>query len=269
MQYGETGTPNYTEAFAYFNDSASRFGDSDAQHYLALMYSIGLGVPQDAAMAVLYEYFSSLGGPEVTVSVDGDDADLTDTTGIPARMAMGYRHLMGYNVPKSCEAAVAYYQPVAEHVVHELETDGVGTIIEKARLTDEHARTGGSSLGGHGAADDDEDVIQYYQQSADNGDVGAQLALGQLSLYGARGVEQNPERAARYFRAAAAQGNTEAMSALGQMHVQGLGVEQENDTALEYFKRAAEKGNSNAQNGLGFMYLHGQGVKQDQKEALK
>src|SRR6185295_18797703 len=97
-----------------------------------------------------------------------------------------------YNVPKSCDAAVSYYQPVAEHVVHELESDGVGTIIEKARLSDEASRVSG-------ATQDDDDVIQFYQASAENGDVGAQVALGQLSLYGARGVEQNPERAARYF----------------------------------------------------------------------
>jgi hypothetical protein len=34
-----------------------------------------------------------------------------------ARMALGYRHMHGLGVPKSCQAAVLYYQPVAEQVV--------------------------------------------------------------------------------------------------------------------------------------------------------
>ena len=34
-----------------------------------------------------------------------------------ARMALGYRHMHGLGVPKSCQAALLYYQPVAEHVV--------------------------------------------------------------------------------------------------------------------------------------------------------
>ena len=34
-----------------------------------------------------------------------------------ARMALGYRHMQGLGVPRSCQAAVLYYQPVAEEVV--------------------------------------------------------------------------------------------------------------------------------------------------------
>ena len=32
-------------------------------------------------------------------------------------MALGYRHMHGLRVPKSCQAAVLYYNPVAEQVV--------------------------------------------------------------------------------------------------------------------------------------------------------
>ncbi len=34
-----------------------------------------------------------------------------------AQLALGYRHMMGLGVPRSCAAAVLYYQPVAEQVV--------------------------------------------------------------------------------------------------------------------------------------------------------
>ena len=34
-----------------------------------------------------------------------------------SRMALGYRHMQGLGVPRSCPTAVLYYQPVAEQVV--------------------------------------------------------------------------------------------------------------------------------------------------------
>ena len=34
-----------------------------------------------------------------------------------ARVALGYRHMHGLGVPRSCQTAVLYYQPVAEQVV--------------------------------------------------------------------------------------------------------------------------------------------------------
>jgi SEL1 protein len=39
----------------------------------------------------------------------------------------------------------------------------------------------------------DDDLIQYYQLQAKNGDVQAQVGLGQLYLQGGRGVEVNHE----------------------------------------------------------------------------
>lgn len=243
--YGDGGFPaNITEATAFFNESASQ-GDPTAQHHLAIMNWLGLNAAGqvDEAAAMLYDYFSAMGGNPL------------------AKMSLGYRHLMGLSAPKSCEAAVAYYQPVSEEVVAQSMLSPINVVIEKARLADERSRSV--------PPEEDEDVIQYYQHSAENGDVAAQVALGQLHFYGARGFEQNPERAARYFRAAAAQGDTSAMSSLGQMHVQGLGVPQNNETAFKYLSEAAEKHNAGAQNGLGYLYLHGQGTKQDYKLAMK
>ena len=39
-----------------------------------------------------------------------------------ARMALGYRHMQGLGVPRSCQTAVLYYQPVAEEVVELAQT---------------------------------------------------------------------------------------------------------------------------------------------------
>lgn len=235
---------NLREAESFFNQSAA-LGNSEAQHHLAILNWLGLNSAGkiDEGTAMLYDYFSAMGGNPL------------------AKMSLGYRHLHGLSAPKSCEAAVAYYQEVAEEVVAQSIKSPINVVIEKARLADERARSV--------APEEDEDVIQYYKHSAENGDVAAQVALGHLHFYGARGFAQNPERAAQYFKAAASQGDTSAMSSLGQMHVQGLGVPQSNETAFKYLTQAAEKHNPGAQNGLGYLYLHGQGTQQSYPLALK
>jgi TPR repeat protein len=52
----------------------------------------------DEAASMLHFFFGSKGGDALS------------------RMALGYRHMYGVGVPRSCPTAVAYYQPVAELV---------------------------------------------------------------------------------------------------------------------------------------------------------
>ena len=111
-------------------------------------------------------------------------------------------------------------------------------------------------------------MAHFYRHAANQGDVQAQVVVGQLYYFGARGVRQDYAQAFNYFNRAAAQGEAMAMVNLGQMYASGLGVEQNNDTAYKYFKEAADKGSMTAQNGLGFMYLNGMGVPKDPKVAF-
>lgn len=180
-----------------------------------------------------------------------------------AKLSLGYRHLMGYGVPRSCESSVLYYSQVAEQVVRELVDRPIGAVIERSRLSDERSRSQ--------APEEDDDVIQYYQHSAEAGDQGAQVALGHLHYYGARGMPHDPVRAARYFQAAASHIDRpapEALTSLAQMHLQGVGVIGNNDTAFRYFEEAAKLGHAAAYAGLGYMYLHGIGTSKDEAKAL-
>ena len=88
---------------------------------------------------------------------------------------------------------------------------------------------------------DEFDIIQYYQYSADSGDVNAQVTMGTLFLQGGYGLEQNFESAFHYFQEAASQGDLNAISNLAFMHSRGLGTNQDNDTALKLFQEAASK----------------------------
>jgi len=235
---------NPAAAASWFHLGAER-GDASAQHYLGFLYSVGVGVEggPDPAKAVLFDYFSAMGNNS------------------QAKMSLGYRHLQGYGVPKSCESAVLYYSQVAETVVQGLANNPVSPLLERQRLSDEASRSQ--------APEEDEDVIQYYRLSADNGETTAQVALGHLFYYGARGVAQDLVTAARYYTAAAEAGDANAMASLGQMHLKGYGVSKSNETALLYFTRAAKQGNLQAQNGLGFIHLNGFGVPKDTKAALR
>ena len=263
--YGDLAPRNVTTAFEHFQQAADS-GNSTAQHYLAFLYSLRLVHPPAEAsatgLAVLHDYFAAVAGH------------------IGAKLTMGYRHLHGYGVPKSCESAVHYYDEVARHVVNTLSHSAHNHVmtIDRAHLSDEQARLA--------HMEESAEVLQYYQHSADGGNVDAQLTMGQLHYYGHRGLPQSPALAARYFRLAAAAGNTNAMASLGQMHLSGMmqeldnagggggggglfgGVsrrdglvpyerEDSNSSALNLFTRAAELGNPAAQTSLGLLYLQG------------
>ena len=133
----------------------------------------------------------------------------------------------------------------------------------QVRLTVDSPR-GGSKRGGA-----DDDVIQYYEHSAQKGSVDAQLTLGHLSLHGARGLPVDAERAYRFYKQAAAAGDPTAHSHLGNMYAEGTGVAASNATALEHFRKGAAKAHPPSQNGLGYMYMHGLGVAQNHKKALE
>jgi SEL1 protein len=64
-------------------------------------------------------------------------------------------------------------------------------------------------------------VLQYYQYSADRGNIDAQTAVGTLLNLGTHGVSRDHSAAAHYLARAAAAGNDEAMAHLGHMHGAG------------------------------------------------
>lgn len=229
-------------AFLHYKAAADR-GNAEAQHMLAFFYSIGLGVPENEGLSVLYDYFSAQGGST------------------RAMMALGYRHAFGYSVPQSCTSALEYYQRVAGAVVEDIILNPVGGVLNRARL---HVDENRQSL-----PEDDEDVVEYYTGSAEMGDVHAQVALGQMYLHGIRGVEHDGAKAARLFEQAASQGSQMAQVALGVIYLYGYGRDKSYSMASRCFNLAAEAGHGAGHNWKGYMQLHGLGVEQDSANAMK
>lgn len=88
---------------------------------------------------------------------------------------------------------------------------------------------------------EEEEIVQYYQYSADTGEPSAQVTMGTLHLHGGYGVQRNYEQAFRYFQQAAGQGDVGGIAYLGFMYANGYGIQQDNETAIKYYKEASKK----------------------------
>src|SRR6185369_6098595 len=84
--------------------------------------------------------------------------------------------------------------------------------------------------------------------AAEQGDVLAQAALGDMYLAG-QGVDVDNAEALRWYRSAAKLGDAKAQAGLGRMYADGRGVPREDETAIKWFRLAAENEETAAQSG--------------------
>lgn len=113
-----------------------------------------------------------------------------------------------------------------------------------------------------------EEDISEIRKAAEQGDVKAQLRLG--NLYGeGRGVPKDDKLAVDWYTKAAEQGDETAAGILGFMYGSGDGVPQDDKKAFKWFKKAAEQGDAALQFLLGALYAEGRGVTQDYNEAFQ
>ena len=277
---------------------AADHGSPLAQSYLGLLYGAGLeplAAPEQEAgradsdsaeggeegkganrdpfsvsQSILYLYMAATGG---------------DTL---AQLALGWRHALGIGVPKSCQAAVLYYDTPAFLIVDKTREPGSSLrhsygAPSKDRLSSSDAlksvrwqkfddetfvgrfksaynRVTASSAPSSAASSGERhqtDMLQYYEYRASAGHAAAQTAMGEVYLSGSQGIPQDFERAAEYFELAHSAGDRESTSQLGHMYANGLGVEQSNETAMEFFQEAADLGSAHGMYGLGYLYLSG------------
>ncbi len=105
------------------------------------------------------------------------------------------------------------------------------------------------------AADDlTEDPLRH---AAQQGDMAAQLKLGDEFFFGRGDRTRNPELAVYWFRRAAEQGSAEAAYNLGVCLEHGWGVEQSRIRALEMYAKAAGAGRPEAELRRALLLFHG------------
>lgn len=230
MLYG-----NISMAEQYFLRS-SFLGNNDAKFNLGHIYTVSdLGTDD---MGVLYLYFSALGGS------------------LQSNLALGYRHLYGYGVPKSCSVSAQYYQKAANTLFGSQSLSPFNPMeqqnIEMIRLHDVNRRDLPMK--------ETDEVIRFYHSHADNGDANAQMALGQLYYYGLRGFTQNFKLAINYFNLAAGQNHGDAYSMLGNIYVDGideLNIKKNITKAIEYYNKAIKAKSIAGYTGMAFLELEG------------
>jgi TPR repeat protein len=102
-------------------------------------------------------------------------------------------------------------------------------------------------------------ILGFYHNAADKGELHAHVALGHLYLLGVRHVPQDFAKAGEHFHAAAEASEPLSMANLGFMYLHGLGVQRDYALAREFLSDPATQGLASAANTLGFMHLRGLG----------
>jgi len=112
-----------------------------------------------------------------------------------------------------------------------------------------------------------EKAAKLYQQCADMGNDGCQLAMGQLNEFG-EGVPKNEKQAASWYRKSADQGNAIGQKTLGLLYELGKGVPENWTEAARLYAKGAHKFQDSAF-ALGRMYEFGMAVPQNRAVAIQ
>lgn len=91
--------------------------------------------------------------------------------------------------------------------------------------------------------------LEELKQLAENGDVKAQIRLGNI-YYNGNGVKQNYSEAMRWYRKLAEKGNVIAQYNLGAMYYNGYGIKRDKSEAKKWLSKSAEKGYNPAKAAL-------------------
>lgn len=94
---------------------------------------------------------------------------------------------------------------------------------------------------------------------AERGDAEAQAILGAMYY-----KDQDYAQAIQWYQKSADQGNIYSQNNLGIMYKTGQGVRQDYAKALDLFKKAADQDSADSQFNLGIMYYKGEGVRQNE-----
>jgi len=109
-------------------------------------------------------------------------------------------------------------------------------------------------------------ALIWYRKAADQGNARAEYNIG-LAYQDGESVPKDVAQAMVWYRKAADQGDALAQFNIGDLYDEGIGVPQDYRQAADWYRKAAENGFAEAQYGLGFLYLNGYGVPKDFSQA--
>lgn len=173
-------------------------------------------------------------------------------------MALGYRYAAGIGVARNCPLARDYFYASAKRTAAAYNSQR-HLVVPKPLLLTEKKDFRSSQ----------QEIVEYYEYSADKEQTSTLLLLGQIFYEGYNGTPIDYKQARWYFEQAAELGSGSAKGFLGEMYLWGLGVEKDTQKAFRLFREGAKGGSAVAQNGLGVLYRDGLEVLADPEEALQ
>lgn len=135
---------------------------------------------------------------------------------------------------------------------------GKGNAVAQARLGDVLDK-----------AEENEEAVQWYRRSAEQGNPEGLYGLGQMHAMG-EGVPRSPATAIRHWSEASKRGHVVATLALARTYETGWAdVKADPAAAVGHWRKAAELGDASAIERLAQIYRKGDlGVKADEAQAL-
>ena len=112
-----------------------------------------------------------------------------------------------------------------------------------------------------------ERAVAYYEKAANAGLPDAQYAMAEVFRHGVGGRDADLAQVRRWLELAAAQNHDTAQIELGAMLVEGGGGEDDEKKGFSWLMRAAAAGNAAAQNRVAKLYRAGIGVEPDRVAA--
>lgn len=204
---------DYAKAKNFLFPSADK-GNGDAQYYLSLMYSSGIGVDKNPQEAVRWLIKAA------------------DNMQIDALRELGKRYVEGRDIEKD-EVLGTFMTSMAADRGNATAMNDMGYYYSKGIAFDQNKK----------------EALRYYQMAADRGDVIAMSNIAKI-YYNGEGIEQNLAKSAEYFEKAARLGDAQSQYNLGVLYEKGRGVEQNMKQAIKWWKKAADQGHFGADEAL-------------------
>lgn len=181
----------------------------------------------------------------------------------PALNTLGYKYLMGYGLPSSCEIANKYYKQSSYETAKGILLNKNVISYSYYSLVDyEYVEKKFSNE----IRPNSEDELEYYKINAKEGKLDYIKALAQKYLFG-QGIKQNYEEAFQLFELGEKLNDTLCIYYLGEMYLNGWGTKKNYQKAFDLFTTASNHNYSQAFNSLGYMYYYGFGVPENQQRA--
>ena len=234
-QYGLGTEEDFGKAAEWFQRASDK-NHKYAQYSLAMLYRQGKGVPQDDREA--HRLFQC-------------------------------SHKQG-NAYASYELAKMYEQGIGIPANPELATDcyrvaflGFLGMAKKGKDDTLLYRIGAMYLHGKGTEPEEAKAVQYFEKSAEYGNVHAKYQLARIYLKqekekleaGQPAEEEKVRQAIAWLTEFADQGNDFAAYALGSLYLEGVLTERDTSKAILYLTQAADQNHVYAQLRLGKLYL--------------